>query len=123
MVEPGQRAGHGSRIAIRWRPSRAIRGAGALSVALIAHATGEAEARSEAQARTYDDPVAYCAAVGTIDAPDARYVGPAVPDGMARALTRGTRAPPAAPDRFFRNAIRRCADGSVLACTFGANLS
>jgi hypothetical protein len=29
-----------------------------------------------------DDPVAYCQAVGTIDAPDAKYKGPAVPDWM-----------------------------------------
>ncbi len=27
---------------------------------------------------TYSDPFAYCAAVGTIDAPDARYTGPKI---------------------------------------------
>jgi hypothetical protein len=35
------------------------------------------------QAR-FSDPFAYCAAVGTIDAPDARYTGPKVPEVVAR---------------------------------------
>ncbi len=70
----------------------------------------------------WTDPVAYCRAVGTIDAPDARYAGPAVPDWMARALMRATHAPASAPVSVFRHAAWRCLDGAVLACSFGANI-
>lgn len=35
-------------------------------------------------AATLNDPVAYCQAAGTIDAPDAKYKGPAVPDWMVK---------------------------------------
>jgi len=58
---------------------------------------------------TYDDPVAYCAAVGTIDQPDYRYRGPAFTQAITAALslTEG-----AAADR-----IRwRCSAGKVMAC-------
>jgi hypothetical protein len=68
------------------------------------------------------DPVAYCRAVGTIDAPDAQYNGPAVPDWMARALMRAVHAPATAPIAAFRHAAWRCLDGAVLACATGANI-
>jgi hypothetical protein len=42
-------------------------------------ATASPAPGSGPQAR-FSDPFAYCAAVGTIDAPDARYTGPRVPD-------------------------------------------
>jgi hypothetical protein len=32
------------------------------------------------QPATFTDPFAYCAALGTIDAPDSRYTGPKVPE-------------------------------------------
>src|SRR5215213_4012987 len=35
---------------------------------------------------TYSDPFAYCAAVGTLDEPDARYTGEAVPDVIAEGI-------------------------------------
>ncbi|HWI61124.1 MAG TPA: hypothetical protein VNT75_04785, partial [Symbiobacteriaceae bacterium] len=35
---------------------------------------------------TYTDPFAYCAAVGTIDAPDSRYIGEKVPMRIAKGL-------------------------------------
>ena len=34
----------------------------------------------------YTDPFAYCAAVDTIDTPDARYTGPAAPDAIIESL-------------------------------------
>ena len=68
------------------------------------------------------DPVGYCRAVGTIDAPDQRYLGPAVPDWMAGALRRATGAPATAPREPFRQAVWRCDEGEVLACAVGANL-
>jgi hypothetical protein len=70
----------------------------------------------------WTDPAPYCRAVGTIDAPDARYAGPAVPDWIARALMRATHAPASAPVSVFRHAAWRCLDGAVLACSVGANV-
>jgi len=71
---------------------------------------------------SWTDPVAYCRAIGTIDVPDARYVGPDVPDWMARSLMRAVHAPADAPIRAFRHAAWRCMDGAVLACSPGANI-
>jgi hypothetical protein len=74
-----------------------------------------------AGAESYDDPFAYCAAVKTIDAPDARYRVAAVPDAIAGGLQKAIGAPPAdvAP---FANSHWRCMGGKVYACTIGANL-
>jgi hypothetical protein len=58
--------------------------------------------------------VPYCRAVGTIDRPDARYVGPKLPDWMAAKL--GLEPSQAALMEW------RCARGRVLACVYGANL-
>ena len=71
---------------------------------------------------TFTDPFAYCAATGTIDAPDQRFVGPKVPPAIAAGLQKalgltGTPAPPVA-----ENSVWRCMDGKVYACTIGANL-
>jgi len=71
----------------------------------------------------FDDPFAYCAAVGTIDAPDARYTGPALPEAVARGLKAAMNAPADAPlEPLLGNSIWRCMDGRVYACTVGANL-
>ncbi len=61
-----------------------------LLVSLVEHQTPV----SGAQGTTYTDPFAYCAAVRTIDAPDARYVGPAVPDAVVRGLQAALQRPP-----------------------------
>lgn len=71
---------------------------------------------------TYTDPFAYCAAVGTIDSPDARYTGPELPEAVVNGLNEalelpGTPAPPVA-----QGTVWRCMDGQVYACTVGANL-
>jgi hypothetical protein len=75
------------------------------------------------QTATYTDPFAYCAAVGTIDTPDGRYVGakvdPAIAVGLRKAFGLPTTAP-LAP--FMRNTFWRCMKGKVFACTIGANL-
>lgn len=66
-------------------------------------------AASAAEA-SYEDPFAYCAAVGTVDYPDGRYRGPSVIPAMTEIL----RAPGnAATDRVHW----RCANGRVLACS------
>jgi hypothetical protein len=74
--------------------------------------------------KTYDDPFSYCAAVGTLDAPDARYSGEAVPDTVisgylqAAGLT-GSMEP---LDVLRQTTTWRCMDGNVLVCNYGANL-
>jgi hypothetical protein len=71
----------------------------------------------------FTDPFAYCAVVGTIDAPDSRYTGPKVPEAVARGLRKASGVPAAAPlEPFLHNTSWRCMDGVVYACTVGANL-
>jgi hypothetical protein len=67
---------------------------------------------------TFTDPVPYCQAVGAIDAPDARYNGPAVPDWMIAALyTKQEIA--AQKDGGVdprRSIVWRCMNGAVFGC-------
>jgi hypothetical protein len=71
----------------------------------------------------FDDPFAYCAAVGTVSTPDARYTGPALPDAVARGLKAALGLPADGADGPLpRNWTWRCMIGKVYACTFGANL-
>src|SRR5262245_8372094 len=73
--------------------------------------------------QTYPAPFGYAAAVGTIDAPDARYTGAAVPPAIAEGLRRAFNAPAdASTELFTRGTSWRCADGRVYACNVGANL-
>jgi hypothetical protein len=58
---------------------------------------------------TFTDPVHYCEAVRTIDAPDTHYTGPAVPPAVATALLLPKTAP--ASEVHWR-----CANGIALAC-------
>ncbi len=71
---------------------------------------------------TYEDPFAYCAAVGTIDAPDARYTGEPMPDVIGEGLRDAFNAPGTSLDVFLRGSYWRCMDGEVYACNVGANL-
>ncbi len=85
-------------------------------------ATASPAPGSGPQAR-FSDPFAYCAAVGTIDAPDARYTGPRVPGMVAQGLKNAFGAPADAPlEPFLRATVWRCMDGQVYACMVGANL-
>jgi hypothetical protein len=74
-------------------------------------------------AERFEDPFAYCAAVGAVGAPDARYAGPTMPEAVAQGLRAALGMPESAPLEYFgRHAIWRCMAGKVYACTFGANL-
>lgn len=74
-------------------------------------------------ADSYTDPFAYCTAVGTLDRPDGRYQGPAVPLTVARGLQQAFGMPGATlPDSLIANTVWRCMDGAVYACNRGANI-
>jgi hypothetical protein len=74
-------------------------------------------------AATYTDPFAYCAAVGDLDQPDARYVGQPMPEAIAKALRTASGSAPDAPlDLFLRGSYWRCMDGQVYGCFVGANI-
>lgn len=83
-----------------------------------------APANPAAKQETYSDPFAYCAAVGTIDAPDARYAGPQIPDKVINGfkIAAGLQDSTMPADVFQKTTIWRCMDGQVYACNFGANL-
>jgi hypothetical protein len=71
----------------------------------------------------FTDPFAYCASVGTVDAPDQRYSGPKMPESVAKGLQKASGASADAPlDLFISNSYWRCLDGKVYACFVGANL-
>jgi hypothetical protein len=71
--------------------------------------------------KPFTDAVAYCQAVTTEDAPDARYAGPAVPDWMVPALytkdeieaQKKSKVDPA------RAVVWRCMGGKIWACVQG----
>ncbi|HWH69823.1 MAG TPA: hypothetical protein VNT26_10580 [Candidatus Sulfotelmatobacter sp.] len=69
---------------------------------------------------TYTDPFAYCAAVGTIDAPDSRYIGEKVPMRIAKGLQQATGAQ--SVEFLLETSHWRCMEGKVYACTVGANI-
>ena len=70
------------------------------------------------------DPFAYCAAVGSIDKPDARYSGPKITDAIIKGYLKAAGLDPNTPfsDQFRKMTIWRCMDQKVYACNFGANL-
>lgn len=74
------------------------------------------------QGMTYTDPFAYCASVGTIDSPDARYIGSKMPDSIIEGMIAKGIVTADAPPEFQKNAVWRCMDAHVWACHFGANL-
>lgn len=87
----------------------------------------EAPALSEpmaTQALSYTDPFAYCAAVGTVDAPDERYTGPQISDEIVEGFIAAADLEKSTEplEMFKQSTIWRCMDGQVMACNFGANL-
>jgi len=104
--------------------------AGSLLVVFLSSACAPRSAPSGAVASTptpaqaqFPDPFLYCAAVGTIDAPDARYVGPAVPGPVIKGLRKLAGIADDAPDDVVAaGTVWRCKDGHVWACFVGANL-
>ena len=83
---------------------------------------GRCDPKSEAALLKYADPFAYCAAVGTVPAPDVRYNGEAVPESIVQAMVKGNMVAADAPPAIQKNAVWRCADGKVKLCHRGANL-
>jgi hypothetical protein len=75
-------------------------------------------------ATTYKDPFSYCASVGTIDAPDARYTGKPAPEAVIKGYLKaaGLNYQTEYSEMYQRMTIWRCMNGQVLACNFGANL-
>jgi hypothetical protein len=73
---------------------------------------------------TYTDPVTYCAAVGTIDAPDARYTGEAVPESVLTDYLKaaGLQNSTEPLDTLRAGTSWRCMNNQVYACNVGANL-
>lgn len=72
---------------------------------------------------SFTDPFAYCAAVGTIDAPDSRYIGEQPPKAVLQGLRQAFDAPADTPDDFYKDGtFWRCADSQVKACFVGANI-
>jgi hypothetical protein len=73
---------------------------------------------------TYTDPFAYCSAVGTIDIPDSRYNGVAMPDTLIQGYLKATGLQNnGEPMDLLRTTTSwRCMDKSVYVCNIGANL-
>lgn len=71
----------------------------------------------------FTDPFAYCAAVGTIDTPDAGYAGPEVPEAIVEGLRKEAGIADDAPTEWIvEGTVWRCMDGEIWACFVGANL-
>jgi putative hemolysin len=74
-------------------------------------------------AAQFTDPFAYCAAVGTLDAPDSRYIGLKTPDAVVQGVRKALDTKDDVPlQPFVDGTTWRCAGGKVLACFVGANL-
>ncbi len=73
-------------------------------------------------AATYNDPFAYCAAVGTVDEPDDRYTGEELPLVIAEGIRAAFNAEDVALEVYQRGTVWRCMDGKVYACNVGANI-
>ncbi len=81
------------------------------------------DAASPGEGTGQTDPFAYCKAVGTVDAPDAGYDGPAVPEAVVKGVMKALDTPDDTPmDPFTAGTSWRCMDGQVWACFVGANL-
>jgi putative hemolysin len=73
-------------------------------------------------AESYSDPFAYCAAIGSVDAPDAQYTGEKMPDVLVQSMIEKGIVTADAPKDIQQNAVWRCMDKSVWICHFGANI-
>jgi putative hemolysin len=81
---------------------------------------GNCDANSETE--SYTDPFLYCAAVGTIDTPDARYTGEKMPELITRAMVEQGVVSADMPKDVQQNAVWRCMDNSLWVCHYGANI-
>jgi len=91
---------------------------------LTVQALTSCSAASSEAPKTFSDPFAYCAAVGQIDAPDARYSGPKMSDALFKDYLAAAKLDMNMqyPDQFKQMTIWRCMDHKVYACNFGANI-
>ncbi len=71
---------------------------------------------------SFTDPFSYCNAVGTVDKPDSRYTGQALPDNLLNSIIKGGSATADSPIREAGYVTWRCADKNVLVCLAGANI-
>jgi hypothetical protein len=73
---------------------------------------------------TFSDPFTYCAAVGQVDAPDARYIGQLMTDAFFKDYLKAAGLDPNMhyPNAFKKMTIWRCMNDKVYACNFGANI-
>lgn len=93
--------------------------AASLVFGLVAALAMPAPAR--AADKPFTDAVAYCQAVANVDAPDARYTGPAVPEWMVPALYSKDeiKAQKKAKVDPARAIVWRCMQAKVWACAQG----
>ena len=69
------------------------------------------------------DPFTYCATVGTLDKPDNRYTGQALPDNLIKAMVAQQMVGEDLPQLREPGFVSwRCMDKKVYACVVGANL-
>ncbi len=93
-------------------------------VGAIASATSNLPPANSSTADSFTEPFAYCAAVGTADAPDSRYTGAPIPDEIINGFKKaaGLEASTEPIDMLRKTTIWRCMESKVYACNFGANL-
>ena len=82
------------------------------------------ETQPPTQPASFSDPFSYCASIGTIDQPDARYSGEAVPNSIIQGFLKAAEIENSSePSEMLpKSTIWRCMDKSVYVCNFGANL-
>ena len=69
------------------------------------------------------DPFTYCATVGTMDKPDNRYTGQALPDNLIKAMVGQQMVAEDLPQLREPGFVSwRCMNKKVYACVVGANL-
>jgi len=95
-----------------------------LALSLLVLASTACSAAATQAPKIFSDPFAYCAAVGQIDAPDARYTGPRMSAALFKDYLTAAKldANMEYPDQFKEMTIWRCMEGRVYACNFGANI-
>ena len=89
----------------------------AVPSAVLPTTTAVAPTEAAVTTATYDDPFAYCSAVGTIDSPDNRYIGAQYPQSVLDAFAAARRRP-----LISSTVPWRCVLGQVWGCFVGANL-
>ena len=95
-----------------------------LLAGLLVLAACTADNGESATPETFSDPYAYCAAVKQIDAPDARYSGPALPEQLFAdyLAAAGLNPPEEYPEAFRKMTVWRCMESKVYVCNYGANI-